>query len=86
MELCCVIYEYNNNYRNILSYLYRYDVMLGMYLCVCQQNGTSQYAEGWNDLNVFVSLREQFKQSRHIECLNKHFCSLGRQMLTIYIE
>ena len=42
-------------------------------LCVCQQNGTSQYAEGWNDLNVFVSLREQFKQSRHIECLNKHF-------------
>ena len=55
-------------------------------LCVCQQNGTSQYAEGWNDLNVFVSLWEQFKQSRHIECLNMHFCSLGRQMLTIYIE
>ena len=52
-------------------------------LCVCQH--TSQYAEGWNDLNVSVTLREQFKQSRHIECLNKHFCSLGRQMLTIYV-
>ena len=40
------------------------------YLPICR--------EGRIDLNAFVSLQEQFKQSRHIECLNKPFCSLGR--------
>ena len=53
-------------------------VCMSASLCVCQQSGTFQYAEGWNDLNVFASLWEQFKQSRHIECLNNSFCRLGR--------